>query len=452
MNLLHAALLLYVNALPSRSLSIPYQSPSLNTVRNNRHPRKKSPSSTRQRKRDESIKKQEVLRLKDQIFELASVTQRGFKSKAEERTEMNRCIDDLTRLNPTLEPASAYYSVTARQLHFSLQNAKNSISKFSKSRKLPVAPKQASLEGKWTMIYTDEPDVLSLSDTPTAKVGRIGQECTPFPDYTIKNVIEWKRPDWAGAIPFAGTSESRILQKVAIKAQASPKQPFNVTLSQSNFGLELLSPSNFDSGSKTTSKLNLITEEGLVALNPFQPLKVSLQLAGLRDQSMDDKFGTEYDIIPSIKIPKKETKSNNGDGGLNLITDDGLVALNPLQPLKVGFQIAGLDLDKALKNNGASTGLNKEEENEINLFDMAKVVLESGLVAGLLQLAPIRLGETDNAFTSSPSTIGNSQKQPLQQQQQKIIYLDENIIIYKTPKNHVTINKRDCEENQECWF
>ena len=71
------------------------------------------------------------------------------------------------------------------------------------------------------MIYTDAPDITSLdSGGPfsTAKLGRIGQECNPP---SIKNVIEWQRPDWAASLPFSGSESSRVLQKVCCEGVAN---------------------------------------------------------------------------------------------------------------------------------------------------------------------------------------------------------------------------------------
>lgn len=67
-----------------------------------------------------------------------------------------------------------------------------------------------------------------------AKLGKIGQECTP--PY-IKNVIEWKRPEWASLIPFSGNEGDRVLQKVCCKGSADKSKPTTVVLKL--VGLEL---------------------------------------------------------------------------------------------------------------------------------------------------------------------------------------------------------------------
>ena len=81
------------------------------------------------------------------------------------------------------------------------------------------------------MIYTDAPDITSLDSSgpfATAKLGRIGQECNPP---SIKNVIEWQRPDWAANLPFSGSESSRVLQKVCCEGVAKSDKPTTVDLS-----------------------------------------------------------------------------------------------------------------------------------------------------------------------------------------------------------------------------
>jgi len=111
-------------------------------------------------------------------------------------------------------------------------------------------------------VYTDAPDITGLDATiaatsasgsalpripsllpQNAKLGRIGQECIPE-ESLIKNVIEWKRPDWVqGVLDKVGNddrndgNESRVLQKVCCEATASPIQPTIVELKLSGFEL-----------------------------------------------------------------------------------------------------------------------------------------------------------------------------------------------------------------------
>jgi hypothetical protein len=174
---------------------------------------------------------EQILRLKNELLILALKTDRGFKASRERRQEAVQIIDSLAALNPTAEPASPYYE---DQTYIPGPN----------------------MSGKWTLVYTDAPDITSLaSSSPTAKLGRIGQECNP--PY-IKNVIEWKRPDWAEALPFSGTRESRILQKVCTKATASPNDPLQLNLDLA--GIELVTA---DDEQEESSFWDAIQNDGL---------------------------------------------------------------------------------------------------------------------------------------------------------------------------------------------
>merc|ERR1712157_332605 len=90
-----------------------------------------------------------------------------------------------------------------------------------------------------TAFYEDAPDITTLDSGgpfPAAKLGRIGQECSPP---FIKNVIEWKRPEWLPeSLPFSGNANSRVLQKVACEASASREDPLTIDLKL--VGLDLL--------------------------------------------------------------------------------------------------------------------------------------------------------------------------------------------------------------------
>ncbi len=154
--------------------------------------------------------------LKDDLVALASSTSRGFSASREDRDEAKNIINQLSKLSPTEEPAAAYYPTSSD----------------AQATSEDVVP---SLAGKWTLIYTDAPDITSL-DAPLSiqKLGRIGQECIPP---LIKNVIEWKRPTWASALPFSGDEESRILQKVVTEGSSSPAT--NPTVDLKIVGLEI---------------------------------------------------------------------------------------------------------------------------------------------------------------------------------------------------------------------
>lgn len=109
---------------------------------------------------------------------------------------------------------------------------------------------RSSLAGKWTLIYTDAPDIISLDGGPfaTAKLGRVGQECNPP---SIKNVIEWIRPDWASSLPFLSDDESsRVLQKVCCEGRSSQEHPKTVDLKI--VGLELIGLRGLENGDCNT--------------------------------------------------------------------------------------------------------------------------------------------------------------------------------------------------------
>jgi hypothetical protein len=159
-----------------------------------------------------------VVRLQKELLQLATATNRGFTASQQERKRAREIIYNLADYNPTTEPASPFYNSTT----------------------ITNDDASPTLAGKWTLVYTDAPDITGLDaggPLATAKLGRIGQECKP--PY-IKNVIEWQRPDWADFLPFAGTDESRVLQKVVTEASASPDKPLLVNLKLAGF--EVTSP------------------------------------------------------------------------------------------------------------------------------------------------------------------------------------------------------------------
>lgn len=163
---------------------------------------------------DERVRKEN---LKEELFGIADRTKRGFQASTTDRKQMNRIVHELSQLNPTKEPAMAYYN----EMDTSGHNGNN---------------QTISVEGKWTLIYTDAPDITSLEQNVLATLGRIGQECKP--PY-IKNVIEYTKPQWTNNIPFVpGTDESRILQKVVTKASASSIEPNKVKLLLSGLQIE----------------------------------------------------------------------------------------------------------------------------------------------------------------------------------------------------------------------
>jgi hypothetical protein len=180
-------------------------------------------------------------KIKQEFLELADRTNRGFQASNMDRKRARELIYDLARYNPSKEPASPYYSKEMGESNSS----------------------SATLAGKWTLVYTDAPDITGLDTSrnplSTAKLGRIGQECKP--PY-IKNVIEYRRPDWAANLPFSGTEDSRVLQKIVTSGSATPDKPFLVELKA--VGLELEAGEGKDE-SDTSDFVSLIQKKGLPA-------------------------------------------------------------------------------------------------------------------------------------------------------------------------------------------
>jgi len=167
--------------------------------------------------------------LKSSLLDLAASTDRGFRAIKSDRKEAELIIEELSNLNPTAEPAAAYYGADGT-----------------------TNGESPTIAGKWTLVYTDAPDIIGLDTTgnggplnflrppTTADLGRIGQECDPP---SIKNVIEWLRPEWADKLPFGGdgaegSSRRRILQKVCVTGKSTPDDPTVVDLDI--VGLDLL--------------------------------------------------------------------------------------------------------------------------------------------------------------------------------------------------------------------
>jgi hypothetical protein len=196
--------------------------------------------------------------LKDDLVALASSTRRGFSASRKDRDKAKNIINELSKLSPTEEPAAAYYATTSSDAQAR-----------SDDNNVP------SLAGKWTLIYTDAPDITSLDGSPLSiqKLGRIGQECNPP---LIKNVIEWKRPDWASSLPFSGDEDSRILQRVVTEGTSTPAD--NPTVDLKLVGLEI-SGSN---GSSKESDPGLVNSlfNGPASLFENNPIKLQGPLKG----------------------------------------------------------------------------------------------------------------------------------------------------------------------------
>lgn len=211
-------------------------------------------------------------RLKDNLVALASSTRRGFSASRKDRDRAKSIINLLSQYSPTVEPAAAYYN--------------------SPSDAQVRSNDAPSLAGKWTLIYTDAPDITSL-EAPLSiqKLGRIGQECNPP---FIKNVIEWRRPDWAAALPFSGDDNSRILQKVVTEGSSSPAN--NPTVDLKLVGLEISGKS----------------EQGPAAFFEKNPIKLQGPLKG--------PFG-KFDVL-YLDDDMRITKTYQGYYAVNVREDE----------------------------------------------------------------------------------------------------------------------------------
>ena len=128
-----------------------------------------------------------LLLQKAELFRIGETTDRGFSCTRGQRSEAEKIITTLKNTQAT-------------------------------------APALADLEGKWTLVYTDAPDITGLSQQPAARLGRVGQEIArgEGDSYVISNVIEWLRPRWLDRLPLGGfagrlvgeTDKGRVIQKV----------------------------------------------------------------------------------------------------------------------------------------------------------------------------------------------------------------------------------------------
>jgi hypothetical protein len=186
----------------------------------------------------------------------------------------------------------------------------------------------------------------------------------------------------------------------------------------------------------------------LLALDPLKPLKIGLQIAGMNDEKglfLDD-----------------ENDDHKKAGGTSLVTKNGLVALNPFQPWTVGLQMAGfgkkaIEPWKIDEENKMPSHHHHEHHHNNNLFEDIK---KRGLVEGILKQTPIQLPTPDAVASLLEDDDDNNREshhhkdsKPQVPGKQRILYLDDDIRIIGDGQNHVTIESRDCtNEDEECWF
>lgn len=233
-----------------------------------------------------------IEQLKQSLIELSQSTKRGFFASSSQRAEASDIIKNLALLNPTKEPAIAYYDNDAKSSEYGMETP--------------------SIEGKWTLLYTNAPDITSLDPNtslfpiklPTsAKLGRIGQECDASKS-TISNVIEWKRPDWLSNMASNSQNDDRILQKVVCEAKAFPKDPNIVQLNLVGFELlgDTSSVQDKDSDKQSNTILSTIMKgpAELLKRKPIQlkgPLKAPFgrfEILFLDEQMRIIKTGQGY--------------------------------------------------------------------------------------------------------------------------------------------------------------
>ena len=161
---------------------------------------------------------------REKVLAAAFRTMCGFRATETDRQRMRYLIQQLAAYNPTAAPAAAFYDPNNKDNDDDSSSfSSSSSSSFTTTTTTTTAP---SLTGKWTLLYTDAPDILGLADNDSlGRLQRIGQECNQG---TIANVIEWFPPIWAGALPWQ--LPQRALQKVVTKATASPAEPCKVNL------------------------------------------------------------------------------------------------------------------------------------------------------------------------------------------------------------------------------
>ena len=210
--------------------------------------------------------------LKQELVTWGTKTKRGFQASRKERQQVRKVIDKLAQLNPTPEPAAAYYTTADSNVTVSLQ-------------------------GKWTLLYTDAPDITSLENpNPLVELGRIGQECNPP---TIANVIEWKAPAWTQSNPLVGEN-ARLLQKVVTQGKADPSRPAKVQLDIA--GLQIQAPTTSDSSNPL---LSLLKSRPVDLRGPWQLPFGEFELLYLDDHFRVTRTGQNY-IAVNQRIPSDE--------------------------------------------------------------------------------------------------------------------------------------------------
>jgi PAP_fibrillin len=266
-----------------------------------------------------------IQKLRQELIELGKRTERGFKASRSDRERAEKLIFDLAQYNPVREPVRTYYGEKHQN-----KNVDNNDAAAAETTSAP------SIQGKWTLIYTDAPDITGLGvPSPFVTLGRIGQDCSN-PPY-IANVIEWCSPAWANKIPLLvgtnkNTNESaRILQKVVTFGSAVPASPMVVDLNVAGLQLssgtttttEVTTSIESNDQNKTSSSNDLSTaidEDGLIVgvLKQQQKDKPNIDLLKL-DESRQPPFGS-FEIL-YLDDTLRITKTSRNHYAINVRID-----------------------------------------------------------------------------------------------------------------------------------
>lgn len=140
---------------------------------------------------------------------------RGFNATKSQQDSIRQLISEIKIYNPTKEPATSFYPD-------SMASNKDS---------------EASLDGQWTLLWTDAPDILALKNqSPLSEVGDIGQNYLSR-EQKIENVIQWKPKEWVKASVGVCRNDD-VEQRVVLRGKASPNNPSRVELSLEGIDVE----------------------------------------------------------------------------------------------------------------------------------------------------------------------------------------------------------------------
>ena len=203
---------------------------------------------------------------KEKVLELASKTGSGFEATPFERKQMKSYIELLTKENATLESAAAFHN-----------------------DKFPRESLSATLCGRWRLIYTDAPDITSLSSQAGgfSELERIGQECSTD---EIVNVITWKPSPW-----LRGKSDARS----PFKRRDAANSP-NVN---GNILRQFFKPPSLPSGLTELVESDVIEQRVVLKAraDPQLPARVQLFVAGI-DFIPKRAFGQEINPDQQISL------------------------------------------------------------------------------------------------------------------------------------------------------